>query len=207
MVQRYLDYFSIKSAYIPYGVTMNKLSMLSSDKHTQKGMTFLEVLIALVIMVTGILGAVAMQVTAKQGSFDAMQRSLASSLAQDIIARVRANNPNNLAAYEADDYGATLNAEPGLRCARVDALCTPAEIVTNDIYEWELALVGGDVTAQGNNRGGLVGGRGCIFQNGNALTVVVSWQGRNEIKDSKKSDGCGVADKKRRQVVVQAFII
>ena len=58
----------------------------------QKGMTFIEVLIALVIMVTGILGAVAMQATAKKGSFDAMQRSLASSLAQDIIERMRSNN-------------------------------------------------------------------------------------------------------------------
>ena len=186
---------------------MNKLSILSNYKNTQKGMTFLEVLIALVIMVTGILGAVAMQFTAKQGSFDAMQRSLASSLAQDIIARVRANDPDNLAAYAADDYGVTLNDEPVLRCAGIDALCTSAQMVTNDIYEWELALVGGDVTAGGKNRGGLIGGQGCIFQNGNALTVVVSWQGRDEILDSKKSDGCGTTGKKRRQVVVQAFII
>ncbi|TWX69756.1 type IV pilus modification protein PilV [Colwellia demingiae] len=189
---------------------MNKFSTLSSYKNTQKGMTFLEVLIALVIMVTGILGAVAMQVTAKQGSFDAMQRSLASSLAQDIIARVRANDPANLVAYVADDYGVTLNDEPtpiALRCAQADAPCTPAQMIANDIYEWELALVGGDVTAGGKNRGGLIGGQGCIFQNGNALTVVVSWQGRTKIKDSKKSDGCGTGSKKRRQVVVQAFII
>lgn len=186
---------------------MNKFLIHSRYKKTQKGITFLEVLIALVIMVTGILGAVAMQITAKQGSFDAMQRSLASSLAQDIIARVRANNPDDLAAYAADNYGVTLNIEPGLRCAGVDALCTSAQMVTNDIYEWELALVGGDVTAEGENRGGLIGGHGCIFKNGNALTVVVSWQGRSKVKDSKKSDGCGTSDKKRRQVVVQAFII
>lgn len=186
---------------------MNKFSIRSHYQQMQKGMTFLEVLIALVIMVTGILGAVAMQITAKQGSFDAMQRSLASSLAQDIIARVRANNPDNLAAYGADDYGVTLNEEPGLRCTEVDVPCTPAQMATNDIYEWELALVGGDVTAEGKNRGGLIGGQGCVFQNGNALTVVVSWQGRNEIKDSKKNDGCGTSGKKRRQVVVQAFII
>ena len=186
---------------------MHKSSTHANYKRAQKGMTFLEVLIALVIMVTGILGAVAMQVTAKQGSFDAMQRSLASSLAQDIIARIRANNPNNLAAYVADDYGVTLNDLPALRCDQPNALCTPAQMVTNDIYEWELALVGGDVTSGGKNRGGLIGGQGCIFQNGNALTVVVSWQGRNKIKDSKKSDACGAASKKRRQVVVQAFII
>lgn len=186
---------------------MHKLSILSHHQLNQSGMTFLEVLIALVIMVTGILGAVAMQITAKQSSFDAMQRSLASSLAQDIIARIRANNPDNLAAYVANDYGVTLNAEPGLRCKAANALCTPIQMVTNDIYEWELALVGGNVTTAGKNSGGLIGGRGCIAQNGNALTVVVSWQGREKIKDSKKIPGCGIAGSKRRQVVVQAFII
>lgn len=192
---------------------MNKFSIPPCNQNTQKGMTFLEVLVALVIMVTGILGSVAMQATAKQASFDAMQRSLASSLAQDIIARIRANDPTSLAAYDstgAEDYGVTLNAMPtpvALRCAQPNAPCNAAQMAANDIYEWELALVGGDVTSGGQNRGGLIGGQGCILQNGNALTVVVSWQGRNEMKDIKKNDSCGIADKKRRQVVVQAFII
>jgi type IV pilus assembly protein PilV len=190
---------------------MNKFVRSSHSKKSQKGMTFLEVLIALVIMVTGILGSVAMQATAKQASFDAMQRSLASSLAQDIIARMRTNNPNSLAAYDStgiEDYGVTLNDEPDVRCSGIAALCNPAEMIANDIYEWELALIGGDVTSEGKNRGGLIGGQGCIFRTGtNAVTVVVSWQGRNEIKDSQKVDSCGVGGKKRRQVVVQAFII
>lgn len=186
---------------------MNKFIKKSTWGKNQKGMTFIEVLIALVIMVTGILGSVAMQATAKQASFDAMQRSLASSLAQDIIARIRANSPDNLAAYDADDYGATLDPEPVLRCSLVNALCTPAQMVTNDIYEWELALTGGDVTAGGKSVGGLIGGRGCVFQNGNAITVVVSWQGRNEMLDSKKNDNCGAAGSKRRQVVIEAFVI
>lgn len=186
---------------------MNKYFLTSKYKTPSQGTTFIEVLVALVIIVTGILGAVAMQATAKKGSFDAMQRSLASSLAQDIIARVRANHVNNLASYATSDYGATLDAVPAVRCNTENSQCTPAQMMTNDRYEWELALVGGDVTAGGKNRGGLIGGRGCIFHNGNALTVVVSWQGRTDISDSKKSGNCGTAGSKRRQVVVQAFII
>ena len=58
------------------------------------GMTFIEVLVALFILVSGILGAVAMQHTSKKGSFDAMQRSLATTLAQDIIERMRSNDAN-----------------------------------------------------------------------------------------------------------------
>ena len=58
----------------------------------QQGMTLIEVLVALFVLVTGVLGAIALQTNAKQGSFDAMQRSLASALAQDIIERIRSNN-------------------------------------------------------------------------------------------------------------------
>lgn len=175
----------------------------------QRGMTFLEVLIAFIIIVTGILGAAAMQATAKQSSFDAMQRSLASSLAQDIVARMRANSATNIANYVADDYGVDFDAAavPAIRCILSTAVCTPAEIITNDIYEWELALVGGDVTFNGKNAGGLLGGQGCVLQNGGKLTVVVSWQGKNEIKDNMKVGECGTSGSKRRQVVVQAFII
>ncbi|WP_206485380.1 type IV pilus modification protein PilV [Thalassotalea sp. G2M2-11] len=170
-----------------------------------KGMTFIEVLVALVIIVTGILGAVAMQATAKKASFDAMQRSLASSLAQDMIERMRGNDPAILGNYNGTDYGETLDAEPSNRC-NTSAGCVAADLVTNDKYEWELALMGADVQSSGSNAGGLVGARGCISHSLGAVTVIVSWQGRDEIADSDKGT-CGAAGKKRRQVIVQAFVI
>lgn len=172
----------------------------------QNGMTFIEVLISLVIIITGILGAVAMQATAKQGSFDAMQRSLASSLAEDILSRMRANSPVTLAAYDAVNYGGGNYPEPAERCVTNAAACTAAEMLANDQFEWELALMGGDVTIAGQNAGGLIGAIGCINVAVNTVTVVVSWQGRQEISDAQK-DTCGNAGTKRRQVVIQAFII
>jgi type IV pilus assembly protein PilV len=173
----------------------------------QQGTTFLEVLIALVIIITGILGAVALQATAKKSSFDAMQRSLSSSLAQDMISRIRANNILNLPAYTRDDYGVNLDPIPVNNCTNINAPCNAAQIAINDRFEWERALIGNDVTNNGINVGGLVDGRGCIFQNGNALTVVVSWQGRDETFDNPNNQDCGAAGTRRRQVVVQAFII
>ncbi|MGB1261528.1 MAG: type IV pilus modification protein PilV [Cognaticolwellia sp.] len=170
-----------------------------------KGMTFIEVLIAVFILVTGILGAVAMQASAKKGSFDAMQRSVASALAQDIIERMRSNNPNALAGYAGTDYGAALDSIPTKRCSTVAGICTPAEMVINDRYEWEMSLMGADVTNSGNNAAGLTGVRGCITQALNAVTVVISWEGRIDIADGKK-DTCGTAGNKRRQVITEAFI-
>ena len=168
-------------------------------------MTFIEVLVAVFILVTGILGAVAMQASAKKGSFDAMQRSVASALAQDIVERMRSNNANTLVGYAGNDYGETLNSLPANRCHNLASLCTPAEMVINDQYEWEMSLMGADVVNDGNNRAGLTGVRGCISQASNAVTVVVSWEGRIDIADAKE-DSCGIASAKRRQVIVKAFI-
>ena len=174
----------------------------------QNGMTFIEVLIALVIIVTGILGAVAMQATAKQGSFDAMQRSLASSLAEDIISRMRTNSNTLLAlgAYNGVDYGGNNYPEPGERCVISTAACNVATLRANDQFEWEQALMGGNVTIAGENAGGLVGATGCINVVANAVTVVVNWQGKQGMMDAQQAV-CGLAGTQRRQVIVQVFII
>jgi len=171
----------------------------------QKGMTFIEVLIALVIMVTGILGAVAMQATAKKGSFDAMQRSLASSLAQDIVERMRSNDATALASYVGTDYGVALNAVPGKRCDTIGGLCTTTEMATNDLYEWELALMGADVKNGTSNAGGLIDATSCIDVTDNAVTVVITWEGRTELVNGR-TESCGDSGSKRRQVLVEAFV-
>jgi len=182
-----------------------------------KGMTFIEVLIALVILVIGILGAVAMQATAKKGSFDAMQRSLASSLAQDILEKMRSNdaNPTQLILNSyAGTYGAN---DPGVApvpaCNAPAALCSSAQMVTNDLYQWTQALRGANVTASGQNTGGLVGAVGCITEANNAITITISWQGRTKTQDGGASSvnfdtnsACGTANDQRRQVHLQAFI-
>lgn len=174
--------------------------------HKQSGMTFIEVLIALFIIVSGILGAVAMQATAKKGSFDAMQRSLASALAQDIVERMRNNDATTLALYAASSpYGTGKITNPPT-CNSDAALCTPAQMVTHDLFGWEQALMGANVLNGENNVGGLLDAVGCISQTNNAVTVVVSWQGREDIADASKVDGCGSGAGKRRQVVVEAFI-
>ena len=178
---------------------------IKKGKFKQKGVSFLEVLIALAILVTGILGAVAMQAITKKGGFDAMQRSLASSLAQDIIERMRNNNEANLALYAANSpYGAGVVANPPT-CNSSINVCNPIQMVTNDLFGWEQVLMGADVNNGNNNAGGLLEASGCITQVNNAVTVVISWQGRTETAQGGDQD-CGAAGNKRRQVVVEAFI-
>lgn len=173
----------------------------------EKGMTFIEVLIALVIMVTGILGAVAMQATAKKGSFDAMQRSVASSLAQDIVEKMRGNSNATLASYAANSPYGTGKIAASPVCNSPAALCSPAQMVTHDLFDWEQNIMGAGAQNSGNNVGGLTDGIGCIAVNGNRITVAITWQSKAEFSDAGKVDDCGTASDTRRQVVVEAFIM
>lgn len=172
-----------------------------------KGMTFIEVVVSLFIIVTGILGAVALQATAKKASFDAMQRSLASALAQNIIEKMRSNEASLdvLESYEGV-YGASDLTVPDTRCLSSTTLCNSAQMVTNDLYEWSLLILGADATIGDTNTGGLMNARGCILHANHAVTVVVSWEGKSEIKDAEKATACGGANTKRRQIVIEAFI-
>lgn len=177
-------------------------------------MTLIEVLVALFILSTGILGAVAMQASAKKGSFDAMQRSMASSLSQNILERMRGSNAtvglNILDGYNGT-YGVTPLGVPVIRCNTVGTLCTPAQLITNDLYEWEQSLIGQDVKISTTGSGGLLGAVGCILHVNNVITIVISWEGREETSDGAADNaafgkGCGSVSDKRRQVIVNAFI-
>lgn len=182
-----------------------------------RGVTLIEVLVALFILSTGILGAVAMQASAKKGSFDAMQRSMASSLAQDIIERMRGNDAllanNILNGYNGTNYGGGTLAVPTIRCDTVANICTPTQLRTNDLYEWEQNLMGADVKNGTANNGGLLGVVGCISHTNNNVVVVISWEGRAETSDGATDNdtfaqNCGkqTDNKKRRQILVDAFI-
>lgn len=194
---------------------------LHQGKSRQKGLTLIEVMVAFFILVTGILGAVAMQASSKKGSFDAMQRSVASSLAQDILERMRSNSSSIavLEAYEGT-YGATLNAVPEIRCNSADSLCSNQNMVVNDLYEWELGIMGADVKNGEDSTGGLLDGSACITHLNNQVRIVISWQGREATSDaysaadynsqqanlSALAASCGQAGNKRRQVAIEAFI-
>jgi type IV pilus assembly protein PilV len=188
---------------------------LNKNVTKQKGMTFIEVLIALFIIVTGILGAVAMQATAKKGSFDAMQRSLASALAQDMLERMRSNDAlpiNGVLNTYAGIYGADPGAAPAPACNTPGTLCNSAQMVATDLYQWTQLLRGANVTSDGQNVGGLINATGCVTENNNAVTVTVSWQGRTSTQDGAAAAAfatdaaCGTANDQRRQVHIKAFI-
>ena len=174
-----------------------------------QGFTMIEVLVAILIVVFGILGTAALDTTAKSGTFDASQRTLATALAADILERMSAN-PQGVedGAYNGS-YGGGSVAAAG--CAGLAASCNAAELAAADLYEWEQQLLGSQVTLGNADIGGLVNVSGCIQNTDGLITVVVVWRGKSSLTDpSTGADafvkGCGLTGGYRRQVVIQTFI-
>lgn len=142
----------------------------------QIGVGMIEVLVAGLVFALGVLGLSSMQLKAKRTSYDALQRSLAISLARDMAARMR-SNPTAIDTYAAITFlGNVTNAsEPSPNCKT--AVCTPLQLATYDLWEWEKALEGASEVSGTANTGGLVQPSGCIDNTNGQVSIVIAWEG------------------------------
>jgi type IV pilus assembly protein PilV len=175
------------------------------------------VLVAVLILALGLVAAARLQLASKRANFEAMQRSTAASLAQDIIERMR-YNPTELAAYTNDGAGLTLDGAT-LSPVSCSPTCTPVQVATRDLYEWEQALAGAqELGEDGEETGGLTAPTACITgpPGGSAVyTVAIAWRGMNRLSNptaspcgqgSGRYDGAEADDAYRRLLAVQTFI-
>ncbi len=123
-------------------------SFPSGSKVAQRGMSLLEVLIAVLILGIGVLGIAAMQAYALRNSQSSMQQSQAVIASSSILDSVRANPTGT--------YNLTM-------------ACTPpsagATVASNDLHDWITGLQ----TSIGPSA------CGSIACNGNVCTVNVQW--------------------------------
>jgi type IV pilus assembly protein PilV len=104
-----------------------------SSRSNDAGFTLLEVLIALCVLATGMLGVGMMLLESIRASRSALHRTAAVALAADLGERIRANR------IAGDDYalgaGALAGAPPS-ECAPSDA-CDPSDVAALDLYQWQ----------------------------------------------------------------------
>ncbi len=157
--------------------------MKTSTLHLQRGISMIEVLITIVILVVGLLGLAGLQLRLQLSEMEAYQRSQALLLLEDIASRI-ANNRNNAASYVT---GASDPLGAGMTCPTTTATRQQA-----DAGEWCDALQGAAETLGGSKVGALVGGRGCV-ENPAAgeYLVTVSWQGLRPISAPPTGLACG----------------
>ncbi len=177
----------------------------------QYGLGLIEVLVAGLIFALGVLGLSTMQVKAKRTSYDALQRSLATSLARDMVARMR-SNPSTIDTYAAITFlgGVTSGNEPSPDCKA--ALCTPSQLASHDLWEWEQALEGASEVSNEINTGGLTQPTGCIDNRSGLITITIAWEGFDgKINPSGSTCGesrglYGSGNINRKIVVLSTFI-
>lgn len=160
---------------------MNNYSPRCSTKRLSNGAGLIEVLIATLVLSVGILGYVGLQLNAKRLNFEAIQRTTATYLAQNLLERMR-GNPNSLNEYVVADLDPGVLTEPTPNCTT--ATCTNTQLAAFDMWEWDQLLEGSTVS------GGLINPMACVTNTGNFLTVTIVWQGKTELDQTNAPD-CG----------------
>ena len=117
----------------------------------QRGALLIEVLVAILLCAFALLGFAAMQARASTAEFEALQRSQALLLVEDMASRIAANRAN------ADAY--VLAAPTGAGAVQP---CIGLPIVERDICEWGNLLRGITETRAGVSVGSMLSARGCV---------------------------------------------
>lgn len=136
----------------------------------EKGVTMLEVLVAIFILTIGLLGTASMQSQMQATQVEAYQRAQAIVLLQDMVDRLSANRKNAANYVTAADLGTAAQ-----NCALA------ATVAAKDQCEWNNALFGAAELKGTETLGAMTGARGCVTMPvatmPRELVVSVAWQG------------------------------
>ena len=142
----------------------------------QRGVGMIEVMVALLVFSTAMTGMLATQLAGKQSASEALQRSTATLLAQDMLERIR-SNPGQVQSYVSAGLGGAGNPLPipERDCSQED--CSPGQLARYDLWHWE-SLLTGLTEALGSHRvGGLASPRACISHRAGTVTLSLNWLG------------------------------
>lgn len=151
---------------------------LTSGKHFNHGLSRLEVLISLFVLVIGLLGSTALQMAGGASHWISYQRAEAVLQAYDIIDRIRANP---IGEMHGDYNNISLGLVPASRPDCVVRACSPDQRAAYDISRWSTT----NSALLTNGRGAVC--HGTFDQNyascssdGSAFSVAITWTDGNE---------------------------
>lgn len=197
---------------------MNTLRIIRTRSCLQRGVSMIEVLIAMFVLAVGLLGSASLQLTSKRSNLAAKNRTMATAAAQGLIERMRMN-PRQLATYTNAGTGRVLDGT-SISAVNCSTSCTDADIANLDLYDFEQALIGATERISGNFVGGINQPRACIdgpSGGSSTYTVAIAWRGLTRLSDPV-THACGrgsglydsadgtQTDVYRRVLVVNTFI-
>lgn len=156
--------------------------MTQPTRHVQRGISLVEVLIAMVILAVGLLGLVGLQGRLHIAQVESYQRAQALILLQDMQNRIVLNR-NNAADYiTLEPLGTGMDECPVANATRAES----------DMRDWCEQLIGAGETISGSNVGAMVGGRGCVESlGGDQYLITVAWQGLGPVSAPPAAVTCG----------------
>ncbi|WP_038038469.1 MULTISPECIES: type IV pilus modification protein PilV [unclassified Thioalkalivibrio] len=131
-----------------------------------RGVTLIEVLVALVVLSIGVIGLAALQAQALQMNQGAYMRAQATNLAYDIADRMRTNR----AAALDGTYDTSFQSPPDC-----EAPGTGPDLASADLTQWRVALACA-----------LPEGQGRIERNGDVFTITIRWDNRRLVEDGEE---------------------
>jgi len=180
-------------------------TMSTTQEH---GFSLIEILVALVVLLIGLLGFASLLVHANKAEMESYQRVQALILMQDIVDRINANrkvascyvtpNPGGGSDYVGTGYSGTPLCTAGSTEQQARAIA--------DVQAWDALLKGAAESKGGSNVGAMIGARGCVNYDSatNQYTVTVAWQGLSDTVSPPAALTCGSGlyggDAKRRVV-------
>ena len=153
----------------------------------QCGVGMLEFLIALMIFSTGVMGLLSVQLASMRAVQQANQRSVATTMARDMLERIQAN-PSNAGAYVVRHVGDANRPVPVPVADCDDADCSTTQLAAFDLWQWETLLLGAAVKHGALNVGGLRSPLACIGHQQGVVDVVISWRGGSSASQSPALD-------------------
>lgn len=116
------------------------MNMLTNSR-TQRGVTLVEVLTAVVVLSVGLLGVAALTLTSARTNQNAAMRSTATVLVGDLVDRMRANVAGlRSGAYDTITANSAGTAPAVTNCSGSPG-CNPSAMATFDAAQWQARIV------------------------------------------------------------------
>ena len=147
-----------------------------------RGYTLIEILVTMVILTFGLLGAAGLQTRMLAEDDESLQRAQAVLLLEDMLNRISANR------IAASDY---LLAGP-VGTGETSSCAASGTLAQRDLCEWSEMLRGRGEISGGTRVGAMLSARGCIEEitgtSPTTLRVSIAWQGMT--RTAAPSLGC-----------------
>ncbi|SFV01562.1 type IV pilus modification protein PilV [Pseudoduganella namucuonensis] len=158
------------------------------------GFTLFEVLVALLVLALGVLGAAAMQLTAMRVRQESVLMSAAMQLASGMADRMRANDGQIGAVYLTLDYDAHADPVPSAPPLCWNGGCDSAAVARADLYELKQQVAAQFPSGRARicrDAGMWSAGRlrwACSGGAGAPVVVKIGWRGKNPDGTPGKDD-------------------